>query len=105
MPTGPVIPLVPDRSLFEIEIGIARLEMYKSPGSGQISAELIQAGGEILWSEIHILINSVWNKKELSHQWMESRIIVQIYKKGPVEGSCENSDDTSGSIKCWEVLE
>jgi hypothetical protein len=28
-------------------------------------AELIQAGGEILLSAIHKLINSVWNKKEL----------------------------------------
>jgi hypothetical protein len=22
-----------------------------------------------------------------------------------VEGSCENGNETSGSIKCWEVLE
>jgi hypothetical protein len=24
---------------------------------------------------------------------------------GPVEGSCEHSNEPSGSIKCWEVLE
>jgi hypothetical protein len=24
---------------------------------------------------------------------------------GPVEGSCECGDETSGSIKCWEILE
>jgi hypothetical protein len=24
---------------------------------------------------------------------------------GPVEGSCEHGNETSGSIKCWEVLE
>jgi hypothetical protein len=34
-------------------------------GSDQISAELIQAGGEILLSTIHKLINSVWNNEEL----------------------------------------
>jgi hypothetical protein len=39
------------------------LERYKSPGSDQIPAELIQAG-ETLQSEIHKLINSVWNNKE-----------------------------------------
>jgi hypothetical protein len=31
-------------------------------------AEHIQAGGEILLSAIHKLINSVWNKEELPNQ-------------------------------------
>jgi hypothetical protein len=31
----------------EVEIAIAKLRRYKSPGSDQIPAELIQAGGEI----------------------------------------------------------
>jgi hypothetical protein len=30
-----------------VEIAIAKLKKYKSPGSDQIQAELIQAGGEI----------------------------------------------------------
>jgi hypothetical protein len=41
------------------------LKRHKSPGSDEIPAELIQAGGEILSSEIHKLINSIWNKEEL----------------------------------------
>jgi hypothetical protein len=52
-------PLVPGPSCLEVEIAIAKLKKYKSPGSDQIPAELIQAGGEILLSEIHKLINSV----------------------------------------------
>jgi hypothetical protein len=32
-------------------------------------------------SEIHKLVNSIWNKEELPEQWKES-IIVPIYKKG-----------------------
>jgi hypothetical protein len=51
--------LVPDPSPFEVEIAIAKLKRYKSPGNDQIPAELIQAGGETLWSEIHKLINAV----------------------------------------------
>jgi hypothetical protein len=35
-----------------VEIAIAKLKKYKSPGSDQIAAELIQAGGEILLSEL-----------------------------------------------------
>jgi hypothetical protein len=55
--------------------------MCKTPGSDQIPAELIQAGGETLVSVIHKLINSIWNKEELPDQWKES-IIVPIHKKG-----------------------
>jgi hypothetical protein len=54
--------------------------MYELPGSDQIPAELIQVG-ELLWSEIYKLINSLLNKEELPDQWKES-IIVPIYKKG-----------------------
>jgi sorting nexin-29 len=57
------------------------LKKYKSPGCDQIPAELIQAGGEILLSGIPKLINAVWNKEELPHQWREL-IIVLVYKKG-----------------------
>jgi hypothetical protein len=74
-------PLVPGPSRLEVEIAIAKLKKYKSPGSDQIPAELIQAGAEMLLSAIHKLINSIWNKEELSDQWNES-IIVPIHKKG-----------------------
>jgi hypothetical protein len=40
------------------------LKSYKSPGNDHILAELIQAGGtgNTLCSEIHRLINCIWNK-------------------------------------------
>jgi hypothetical protein len=50
--------LIPDSSRLEVEIDIAKLKTYKSPGSEQILAELIQAGGEILLSAIPKLFNS-----------------------------------------------
>jgi hypothetical protein len=50
------------------------LKKYKSPGSDQILAELIQAD-EILLSAIHALINYVWNKEEFPDQWKESIIL------------------------------
>jgi hypothetical protein len=52
-------PLVPEPSLVEVEISIGELKSYKSPGSYQIPAELIKAGGETLCPEIHKLICSV----------------------------------------------
>jgi hypothetical protein len=81
-------PLVPSPSRLEVEIAIAKLEKYKSPGSDQIPAELIQGGGEILLFAIHKPVHSVWNTKELPDQWMES-IIVKVHKKGD-KTDCNN---------------
>jgi hypothetical protein len=49
-------PLVPGSSRLEVEIAIAKLKKYKSPGNDQIPAEIIQAGGKILLSAIHKLL-------------------------------------------------
>jgi hypothetical protein len=81
-------PLVPGCSCFEVEIAIAKLKKYKSPGSDEILAELIQTGGKILLSTIHKLINSVWNMEELTDQWKESNIVA-IHKRGD-KTDCNN---------------
>jgi hypothetical protein len=64
-------PLVPEPSLVEVEIVIGKLKSCKSPDTDQIPAELIKAGGETLFSEIHKLICSIWNKEELPQQWKD----------------------------------
>jgi hypothetical protein len=46
-------PLVPEYSLVELETATGKLKSYKSPGTDQIPAELIKAGGETLCSETH----------------------------------------------------
>ncbi|PNF22122.1 hypothetical protein B7P43_G06799 [Cryptotermes secundus] len=89
-------PLVPNPSLFEVESAIAKLKRYKSPGSDQIPAELIQAGGEILHSKIHNLTTSIWHKEKLPHQWKES-IIVPVHKKG------EKTDVIIGGYHCYKL--
>jgi hypothetical protein len=71
-------PLMPEPSLVEVEISIGKLKSYKSPGTDEIPADLIKAGTETLYSEIHRLICSIWNKEEYPQQWEES-IIVLIY--------------------------
>jgi hypothetical protein len=56
-------------------------------GADQIPAELIQVGGG-LHCEIHKLINLIWNKEELPHQWKESNVI-PIHTKGD-KTDCSN---------------
>jgi hypothetical protein len=54
----------PQTSRLEVGIAIEKFKKYKSPGSDQIPAEWIHAGGETLLSAIHKLINYIWNKEE-----------------------------------------
>jgi len=68
-------------SASEVELAIEKLKSHKSPGIGQIPAELVKAGGKTIRCEIHKLIISIWNKEELPAEWKES-IIIPIYKKG-----------------------
>jgi hypothetical protein len=70
--------LVPGPSCLEVEIAIAKLKKYKSPGSG----------GKMLLYAIHKLINFICNKEELPDQWKEF-IIVPIRKKGD-KTDCNN---------------
>jgi hypothetical protein len=56
-------PLVPEPSDSEVEMAIEKIRRHKSPGTDQIPAQLIKAGGRTIRSEIHRLINSVWNKE------------------------------------------
>jgi hypothetical protein len=95
-------PLVPECSSFEVEIAIGRLKRYKSPGTDQILAEMIQAGGNTLRSEIHKVINCIWNKEELPEQWKES-IIVPIYKKGD-KMDCSNYQGISLLSTSYKIL-
>jgi hypothetical protein len=45
--------------------------MYKTSGSDQIPAELIQGGDETLLVQIHKHTNSIWIKDELPNQRKE----------------------------------
>jgi hypothetical protein len=95
-------PLVPKPSAFEVEMVIEKLKRHKSPGTDQIPAELIKAGGRIIRSEIHKLIVSIWNKEELPEEWKEL-VIVPIYKNGD-KTDCSNYRGISLSSTTYKIL-
>ena len=45
-----VEPLVPEPSAFEVELAIGKPKNHKSPGTDQLPAELIKAGGRTICS-------------------------------------------------------
>jgi hypothetical protein len=95
-------PLVPEPSVFEVEMAIEKLKRYKSPGIDQIPADLIKAGSSKICSDIHKLINSVWNKEELREQWKES-IVLPVYKKGD-KTDCSNYRSISLLSTTYKIL-
>jgi hypothetical protein len=52
-----------------------KLKRRRSPGIDQTPAELITAEGRTIGSEIHKLINSIWNKEVMPEEWKESIIV------------------------------
>jgi hypothetical protein len=95
-------PFVPEPSASEAEVAIGKLKRYTSPGVDQIPGELIQAGREILRSEIHKLIKLIWNKEELPDQWKESAV-VPIHKKGD-KTDCSNYRGISMLSTSYKIL-
>ena len=52
-------------------MAIEKLKRHKLLGIDQIRAELVKSGGRIIRSEIHKIINSIWNKEELPDEKKE----------------------------------
>jgi hypothetical protein len=65
-------PTAPVSSASEVEFAIGKLSSYEYPGFDQIPAELVQAGGETLLSEIHKLSKFMRNKEDLPNKRKES---------------------------------
>ena len=79
-----------------------KLKRHKSPGTDQVPADLIKAGGRTICSEIHKLTNSIWNTEELPEQRQDS-IIVPIHKKSD-KTDCNNFTGTSLLATTYKIL-
>ena len=64
-------PLVPEPSVSEVELDTEKLKRHKLPDTGHILEEIIKEEGRTIHSEIHKLINSIWNQEELHEVWKE----------------------------------
>jgi hypothetical protein len=66
-------PSVPEPSASDVEMTIKEVKRNQSPGTDQIPAGMIKAGSRTIRSEIHELINSIWNKEELPEEWKKKK--------------------------------
>ena len=93
---------MPEPSALEVEVATEKLKSHKSPGTDQMPAELIKAGGTTIRGAIHKLVIAIWNKEELPEEWKES-IIVPIYKKGD-KTDCNNYRGISLLPTTYKIL-
>jgi hypothetical protein len=98
----PLVP-EPDPSPLGVEIAITDLTKYKSSGNDQIPAELIQAEGETLQSEIHKLINSIWRKEKLLHDLYGSPSIIRMTKSRRMRwaGHVAHMEEKRNAYRIW----
>ena len=68
-------PLVSEPSASEVELTIEKLKSHKSPGTDQIPAGLITAGGKTILCEIQKLICSIYNEEELPERRNKSIVV------------------------------
>ena len=74
-------------------MAIEKVKGHKSLGIDKIPAEQIKAGGRIIRSEMHKLINPIWNKEKFPEEQKEL-IIVPVYRKGD-KTDCSNCGGVS----------
>ena len=68
---------MPNPSVFEDEMANEKVKRRKAPGIDHIPAELIKGEGRTSRSEIHKLINSVWNKEGFPEEWKKSIVVLE----------------------------
>lgn len=72
----------------EIENALKFLKNNKSPGTDQITGEMLKAGEEITVDLLFKLFQKIWTEKTIPTEWKES-LIVPIHKKGS-KSQCGN---------------
>jgi hypothetical protein len=94
-------PLMPESSASEVEMAIENLKRHKSLDIDKIPAEFIKAGGRKICSEIHKLINSVWNKEHCLSSGRNAEEIIGEYQCG-----FRHNRSTTDHIFCFrQILE
>jgi len=83
---------------FEVQMSIEKLKRHKVEGIDQIPTEVIKARCR---SEVHKLINSIWNKEDWPEQWKASMIATTCKKSDRTD--CRNISLCQLHIKFFQL--
>uniref|UniRef100_A0A8D8Q0R7 Craniofacial development protein 2 n=1 Tax=Cacopsylla melanoneura TaxID=428564 RepID=A0A8D8Q0R7_9HEMI len=89
-------------TLHETVQAIKRLKNNKTPGTDELTSELLKKGGPMLREEIHKLIVKCWETETIPDQWREV-IIIPLHKKNdPTD--CNNYRGIALLNTCYKIL-
>lgn len=77
-----------ESTIQEVKAAIQTLKNGKVPGTDQITAEAIKAGGDILLHRLHILLQTIRRTEQVPTAWKKA-IVIPIHKKGDSR-ECKN---------------
>ena len=72
----------------EVEVAVQLLKKGKSAGVDNISAELVQAGGEDVITALTTICNKIWQTGKWPSSWTQS-LVITLPKKGNLQ-RCQN---------------
>ena len=88
---SPLSNIFSDRSLFsEAEEALKKLKSGKSPGTDEISSEILIAGKELLQKELQEIVNLAWKAKVISEEWTKS--VVWRYQRQGIKVSVPTTE-------------
>ena len=65
----------------EVVKAIKSMKKGKGVGGDKVSSEMLLKGGEMLWHNLHALLQVCWDEEFIPGEWMEG-IIVPLHKEG-----------------------
>ncbi len=72
---------VPELRKEEVLVALRKLRTNKAPGNSDVSAELLQSGGDALLDVFSDLMTEVWRQERMPEEWRKA-VICPIFKKG-----------------------
>ena len=81
----------------EIYDALKKMKKYKAPGYYNITAELLQYGGDLLINELEILYKQIWKEEKIPEIWRRGTIII-VPKTGDLSVCSNNRGITLLSV-------
>ncbi|CAF2129927.1 unnamed protein product [Rotaria magnacalcarata] len=66
-------------SIEEVERALNQMKSRKAPGSDEVTADILKAGGEPVIKWLHEIFNDVWENEKMVKEW-SSATLVRLYK-------------------------
>ena len=76
-------------SIDEVRKALRQMKSRKAPGNGEVTADILKAGGEPVIKWLHEMFTDVWTNEEIAEEW-NLAILIRLYKNKGEKQQCDN---------------